>query len=97
MTVNGKIVAMRKGSLRDEYPFLPKAAWAELNRLKRDELFSDMPFDTGPGGLVLGRFLSNPSESTTELDLIVVDDAGKVLRFTETLPALPAPVSRSAA
>lgn len=78
------------GSLRSRYRFLPRSAWAELNRLKREEGFSDLLGDPGPGSLALLRCVRHPSNGT--IDCIVVDDCGQVLRFSDTItPLTPLP------
>jgi len=96
MTHQLKSVVMHKGSLREAYRHLPRSVWSELNRLKREERFSDMPHDATPGDLVLRRYVESPTEGRVDIDLIVVDESGEILRMTQTLPQL-VPVPRLAA
>ena len=89
-------VVMHRGSLRIAYHRLPRSVWPELNRLKREECFSDLPHDPTPGDLVLRRYLEDPVTKAIEFEAVVVVESGRVLRFTETRPPL-VPVLRMAA
>jgi hypothetical protein len=84
-----KNVVSKRGSLRKSYRFLPHSAWAELNRLKREESFSDLPRNPGPGGPALLRFVKDSVTGSMTHDIIVVTGEGQVLRITETTAALP--------
>jgi hypothetical protein len=93
--VRNEKVLSNRGSLRVKYRFLPRSAWAKLNRLKRQESFADLPGDPGPGGPALLRFVEDSVTGSMALDCIIVTGDGQVLRFAETMEA-PPPLPRVA-
>lgn len=74
-----------KRSLRKTYRFIPRSAWAELDRLKREEGFCDLATQPVPGEPALFRFMENRTTREVESDLIIIARDGRVLRYRNTL------------
>jgi hypothetical protein len=89
---NVTLTTLHTSTHRVRYPHLPRRAWPELHRLKREGSFSDLPCEPRPNSPALMRSVRDERSGRTILSIVIVGSDGRVHRFSETItPLKPLP------